>query len=122
MIKAVDLFFVLLALGIFSWGLRKRFRLWQIGREENRFDKMSSRLKFLLIEGIAHARILEDLYPGLIHLFLFLGFLVPFAVMVITQFVFTLPSIPSRLLSLALDLIGLAAILSLLLAMYAKIF
>jgi Fe-S oxidoreductase/nitrate reductase gamma subunit len=120
MIKAVDLFFVLLALGIFSWGLRKRFRLWQIGREENRFDKMSSRLKFLLIEGIAHARILEDLYPGLIHLFLFLGFLVPFAVMVITQFVFTLPSIPSRLLSLALDLIGLAAILSLLLAMYRR--
>ncbi len=120
MIKAFDLFFVFLAIGIFSWGLRQRFRLWRIGREERRSDRMTSRLKSFLIEGIAHTRILEDLYPGLIHLFLFLGFLVPFTVIIITQFAFTLPSLPARLLSLALDLIGLAAILSLLLAMYRR--
>ncbi|NIM89569.1 MAG: 4Fe-4S dicluster domain-containing protein [Candidatus Aminicenantes bacterium] len=120
MIKAIDLFFILLAIGIFSWGLRRRFRLWQIGREENRSNKKSSRLKSFFFEGIIHARILEDLYPGLIHLFLFLGFLAPFTVMVITQFIFTLPSVPARLLSLALDLIGLAAILSLFLAMYRR--
>jgi len=81
---------------------------------------MSLRAKSLLIEGVAHARILKDLYPGLIHLLLFLGFVIPFTVMVITQFIFTLPSVPARLLSLALDLIGLAAILSLLLAIYRR--
>jgi Fe-S oxidoreductase/nitrate reductase gamma subunit len=81
---------------------------------------MFSRVKSLLIEGIAHTRILKDLYPGLIHLLLFLGFLIPFTVMVITQFVFTLSSVPARLLSLGLDLIGLAAISSLLLAMYRR--
>jgi Fe-S oxidoreductase/nitrate reductase gamma subunit len=81
---------------------------------------MSLRVKSLLIEGVAHTRILKDLYPGIIHLLLFLGFVIPFTVMVITQFVFTLPSVPARLLSLALDLIGLAAILSLLLAIYRR--
>lgn len=116
----MDLFFIFLAFGFFTWGLIKRFRLWRIGREEKRADKMSSRVKSFLIEGIAHTRILEDLYPGLIHLLLFFGFLVPFTVIIITQFVFVLPSVPARLLSLTLDLIGLAAILSLLLAMYRR--
>jgi len=120
MIKTIDLFFVLLALGFFSWGVRKRFRLWQIGKQEDRSDRMTSRVKSFLMEGIAHTRIIEDLYPGLLHLLLFLGFLVPFAVIVITQFVFTLPPAPSRILSLALDFIGLAAIISLILVMYRR--
>jgi len=81
---------------------------------------MSSRVKSFLIEGIAHTRIFGDLYPGLIHFLIFLGFLVPFMVIVITQFVFALPPIPARLLSLALDLIGLTAIVSLLLAIYRR--
>jgi len=81
---------------------------------------MSTRIKSFLMEGIVHTRILKDFYPGLIHLLLFLGFLIPFTVIVITQFVFTLPPLLARLLSLALDLIGLAAIASLILAMYRR--
>lgn len=120
MIKAIDLFFILLAFGFFSWGLSRRFRLWQIGKEDHRFDKMSTRIKSFLMEGIVHTRILKELYPGLIHLLLFLGFLIPFTVIVITQFVFTLPPGLARLLSLALDLIGLAAIAAVILAIYRR--
>jgi len=78
------------------------------------------RLKSLLKEGIAHRRILQDRYPGFIHLLVFIGFMVPFIVILITQFVFTLPASISRIISLALDIIALAAIVSILLAIYRR--
>ena len=120
MIKAFDIFFILLALAIFSWGIYKRARVWRIGGKDNRFDKMWWRIKSFLVEGIAHRKILQDLYPGAIHLFIFLGFIIPLVVIMITQFMFTLPILPARLLSLALDIIGLAAIVSLFLALYRR--
>ena len=120
MIKAFDIFFILLALVIFFWGMNKRFRLWRIGRDDNRSDKMWSRVKSLLKEGIAHRRILQDRYPGVIHLLMFIGFMVPLIVILITQFIFTLSVSISRIISLALDIIALAAIVSLLLAIYRR--
>jgi len=100
--------------------MNKRFRLWRIGRDDNRSDRMWVRLKSLLKEGIAHRRILQDRYPGIIHLLVFIGFIVPFIVILVTQFVFTLPASISRIISLALDIIALAAIVSLLLAVYRR--
>jgi len=120
MIKSVDIFLILLALAIFSWGIHKRIRLWHIGRKENRSDKMWPRIKSFLLDGIAHRRVLQDLYPGVIHLLIFLGFIVPFTVIVITQFIFTLPIALARLISLILDIIALAAIVSLILAIYRR--
>ncbi|TET67216.1 MAG: 4Fe-4S dicluster domain-containing protein [Candidatus Aminicenantes bacterium] len=120
MIKSVDIFLILLALAIFSWGIHKRIRLWHIGRKENRSDKMWHRIKSFLVDGIAHRRILQDLYPGVIHLLIFLGFIVPFTVIVTTQFIFTLPIALARLISLILDIIALAAIVSLILAIYRR--
>ena len=120
MIKAIDIFFILLVLAIFSWGIYKRARLWRIGKDDNRSDKMWARIKSLLVEGIAHRRILQDLYPGSLHLLIFLGFMVPLTAVVITQFMFTLPPSLARLLSLVLDIIALLAIVSLLLAIYRR--
>jgi Fe-S oxidoreductase/nitrate reductase gamma subunit len=81
---------------------------------------MWSRIKSFLKEGIGHRRILQDRYPGLIHLLVFIGFMVPFIVILITQFVFTLPVSISKVISLVLDIIALAAISSLLLAVYRR--
>lgn len=120
MIKAIDIFFILLVLTIFSWGIYKRARLWRIGKDDNRSDKMWARIKSLLVEGIAHRRILQDLYPGSLHLLIFLGFMVPLTAVVITQFMFTLPPSLARLLSLVLDIIAFLAIVSLLLAIYRR--
>ena len=120
MIKTFDIFFILLALVIFSWGFYKRTRNWRIGVSDNRSDKIWFRIKSFLVDGIIHRRILQDLYPGSIHLLLFLGFLVPFSVIIVTQFMFTLPPLLARILSLSLDIIALAAVAGLILAMYRR--
>jgi len=120
MIKAFDILLVLLSLAVFTYGLQRRTRLWKIGQQDSRSDNIGKRIKSFLVEGIVHRRILQDVYPGLIHLFLFMGFLVPFVVIVIVQFMFTLPSPLSKLLSFFLDLIALFGLGSLVLAFYRR--
>jgi Fe-S oxidoreductase/nitrate reductase gamma subunit len=120
MIKTFDIFFILVALVVFIFGLNRRFRLWRVGRNIEPSGRIGPRIKSLLWEGIAHRRILQDFYPGLLHLFLFLGFLIPLIVIIITQFTFTLPPWLARSLSLALDLIALAALAGIILIIYRR--
>lgn len=120
MIKSFDVLFILLALAVFSWGTYKRVRLWHAGQKEDRHDRIWLRIKSLLIEGIGHRRLLDDPYPGLLHLLIFLGFVIPFTVIVLAQFIFTLPQFFSRVLSLTLDLIAMAAIVSIILFMIRR--
>ncbi|MDH5742469.1 MAG: respiratory nitrate reductase subunit gamma, partial [Candidatus Aminicenantes bacterium] len=120
MIKAFDIFFILLSLAAFFYGLNRRFRLWKIGKVVKRPENIGIRIKSFLVEGILHRRILQDRYPGLIHLFIFLGFIVPFAVIVIVQFMFAVPASIARLLSLFLDVVALLGIGFLFLAIYRR--
>ena len=120
MIKAFDIFLILLALTIFACGLQKRIRLWKIGRQDNRSQAMGTRIRTFVMDGIFHRKILQDLYPGLIHLFLFFGFVFPFVVIVIVQFAFTLPSPIAKGLSLLLDLIALFGLGALALAFHRR--
>jgi Fe-S oxidoreductase/nitrate reductase gamma subunit len=113
MIKTFDIFLIALAVVIFVWGLLRRVRLWKIGQAENRSDKMGIRIKSFIREGLLHSRILEDILPGTLHLFIFIGFLIPLMVIVIVQFMFTLPLI-------LLDLIALAALIALLITLYRR--
>jgi len=120
MIKTFDIFFILVAFVIFTVGLNRRFRLWRVGKKVEPSGRMGPRIKSFLWEGIAHRRILQDFYPGLLHLFLFLGFLIPLIVVMITQFMFTLPPWIARPLSLLLDLFALAALASVILFIYRR--
>jgi len=120
MIKTFDIFFISLCLGIFIYGLCQHIRLWKIGQEEKRSENLGTRLKIFLVEGILHRRILQDRYPGLIHLFIFLGVIIPFVVIVIVQFMFTVPDSIARLLSLCLDLCALLGITFVILAFYRR--
>ncbi len=120
MIKAFDILLILLSLTIFAYGLKKRTLLWKIGRKEDRSQAMGKRIRDFVVEGIFHRKILQDLYPGLIHLFLFLGFVFPFVVIVIVQFAFTLPYPVAKALSLLLDLIALFGLGALALAFYRR--
>jgi Fe-S oxidoreductase/nitrate reductase gamma subunit len=115
MIKTLDIFFILLTLGILFWGIRRRFQLWSVGRAADRSAQMGTRIKSLLVEGIAHTRILQDRYPGLLHLFIFIGFILPLLVILVTQVRFVLPLLLARLLSLILDVLAALAILSIIL-------
>lgn len=120
MIKTFDIFFILLAFLFLIVGMGKRFRLWRLGKNLAPSGKTGTRIKSLLVEGIFHQRILQDFYPGFLHLFLFLGFLIPLLVIVFTQIPFTLPVFLARLISLLLDLIALAAIASTILLLYRR--
>lgn len=120
MIKTFDIFFILIALIIFLWGVYRRTRLWRIGGKDDRSGNMWIRIKTLLVDGIAHRRILQELYPGSIHLMIFLGFMVPLIIVVLTQFMFTLPSAVAKPISFALDSIALFAVVGLLLVLFHR--
>ncbi|HUU51775.1 MAG TPA: heterodisulfide reductase-related iron-sulfur binding cluster [Candidatus Heimdallarchaeota archaeon] len=120
MIKTIDIFFVLCVLVVFFWGINRHFRLWRTGVKDDRSDRMGYRLKTLLTEGIAHRSILRDPFPGTLHLFIFLGFLIPLLVIFIVQFMFSLPLPLSNIVSLLLDILGFAAFISILLFLYRR--
>ncbi len=65
----------LLAIIIFILGLIKRMRLWRIGKPEIRNDHIFKRIGTVLTYGLLHKRILKEPYPGIMHLFIFWGFL-----------------------------------------------
>lgn len=72
-IIAAILFPIIIALFVF--GFWRRCWLWMAGQKENRFEKWPTRLISTLAVAIANIRILRwnELYPGLMHLFMFGG-------------------------------------------------
>jgi Fe-S oxidoreductase/nitrate reductase gamma subunit len=55
-----------------------RVRLWRHGKTANRSDKMVERIKGVIQYIVGHWRVLKDLYPGIMHAFIFWGFLLLF--------------------------------------------
>ncbi len=72
-IVAAVLFPIIIALFVF--GFWRRCWLWMAGQKENRFEKWPTRLISTLAVAIVNIRILRwsELYPGLMHLFMFGG-------------------------------------------------
>ena len=60
---------------LFIFGFGRRYRLWMLGQTDNRFDRWRTRLIGTLAVAIANVRIvrLKELYPGLMHTFIFAG-------------------------------------------------
>jgi Fe-S oxidoreductase/nitrate reductase gamma subunit len=72
--KLIYLFFVV-ALIFLVHGVYRRYRLWCLGGGEARFDRVPERAKGLFIEILGQHRLLRWTYPGLMHSFIFYGFL-----------------------------------------------
>ncbi|HMK51334.1 MAG TPA: hypothetical protein VK551_02420, partial [Thermodesulfobacteriota bacterium] len=51
----------------------RHYRLWHLGKEENRSDHRATRLKTLLAVTFGHIRFWRELYPGSMHFFTFWG-------------------------------------------------
>jgi Fe-S oxidoreductase/nitrate reductase gamma subunit len=68
----------LVAVGFLVYGTRARLRLWRLGGDEARFDRLPERLSGLLIEIFGQRRQLRDPVPGIAHLLIFYGFLAQF--------------------------------------------
>ena len=120
MFSSFDLLLLLVVAAVFAYGLYRRYSLWKLGKPEARTDRPKDRLISLWAYALGHKRMLVDRYPGIMHLFLFYGFLIPFVVIVITQLNFRLPSFLSLPLSLFFDLVGTAGIVGLILAAYRR--
>ncbi len=62
----------LLALFVLTfWG--KHYRYWRLGKGEDRFDRVATRLKTTLTVTFANFRIGEEFYPGTMHLLMLWG-------------------------------------------------
>src|SRR3990172_3584440 len=127
-ISAIWVMYVLLipTLLIFAYGIYRRFRLWQLGKPEQRCDLVLQRIKGLLVYAFGHARILTHRYAGLFHILIFSGFAVLFTGTVV---VMIHEDLGLRIMqgnfylyfqSLALDVFGLLAILGILMAVYRR--
>jgi len=68
----VVLFIGLLAVSALSFWWR-HYRLWYLGKEENRSDRGALRLKSLLAVTFGHLRFWKELYPGAMHFLIFWG-------------------------------------------------
>lgn len=115
----------LISFVIFAYGFIQRYRLWRVGQPVQRVDQMGKRLISVITYGFGHKRILREGYPGVMHAGIFWGFVV-FVVgtaIVAAQADFKLPLLYGNfylVLSLLLDLAGLAAIAGILMAMYRR--
>lgn len=109
----------------FVYGIWRHCRNWGIGKPEVRWDKPWDRIKSLFSNTVLHLSILKEAYPGIMHLAIFYGFLVLAGgtAVVLLQADLGLHVFygPFYLwLSLALDVLGLAAIAGLLLALFRR--
>ncbi len=67
------LIFLVAVLALFAFGLYRHYRLLRMGGNENRFDNLWPRLKTTFNVAIAHMRIINEPYPGIMHLLIFWG-------------------------------------------------
>jgi Fe-S oxidoreductase/nitrate reductase gamma subunit len=76
-IKSIAVLVVLLAaLSYFAIRARQLYRLLRLGPSENRFDNLPERIRGVLSYVGLHTRMFRNLYSGLLHLFIFYGFVV----------------------------------------------
>lgn len=120
MAGSFDLLLIFVTAVIFIYGFYRRYKLWKIGKPEKRTDQPKERLKLIWAYVFGQKRILREIYPGLMHLFIFYAFIIPFMVIVITQVNFTLPIALASPLSFFFDLIGCLGLLGTLMALYRR--
>jgi Fe-S oxidoreductase/nitrate reductase gamma subunit len=109
------------------YGIYQRYLLWCLGKEGEKLDRIGERIKSVIYFAIGHRRILNtsELYPGLMHLLIFVGFIVPLSMTVLAMLESSL-SLPPFLQSiypyvaLILDISGLLALIGILLALVRR--
>lgn len=117
--------FVAAGAAAFIYGVYRHWRNWTLGRPDERWDRPWDRIKGLLSNTVLHLSVLKEAYPGIMHLCIFYGFvvLVLGTAVVLLQADLGLQVFhgPFYLwLSLALDILGLAAIVGLVLAAFRR--
>jgi len=106
-IIGVGIFFIVI-IALFAFGVGRRYRLWRLGQAEDRSEHWPTRLMTTLAVGIANIRIVRvsELYPGLMHTFIFGGTALLFLGKIIRLFSFGGVNIPPQSIYLYASLIA----------------
>lgn len=117
----------LAALTFFISNILKKISYVKLGRPENRFNLPWKRIKRVITVGFAQAKILRDPVPGLMHAFIFWGFvtLLTAVIEAVAQgfypdFSLTVLGKFSKILFISQDTFGLLVILSVIFALYRR--
>ena len=113
---------------VLAYGVYRRFRLWRLGRPDNRLsDIWKSLWEFVktgVVDGLIHLKFLKDPYPGLIHFLIFWGaiiFLLGAFIDFITHYAIGgLSGAPYLGLSFAVDVFGILALVGVGIATYRR--
>jgi len=107
-----------------AYGPYRRYRLWRLGKPEDRFDRWPERLKAFLLYGIGQGRLPNDLYASVMHLLIFWGWVALFIGTVMLALHDDIKEFLTGAVylgySLTLDLFGLAALVGLGMALYRR--
>lgn len=120
MLSSLDPLLIVLALIVCTAGLVKRFRLWNMGKKADAQNRTAARIKDVFVYAIGHKRILRELYPGIMHLFIFVACAVPLVVIVAVNIGFHVPEGIANGVSVLLDVIGALGIIGIALAAYRR--
>jgi len=77
-LPGIIVFIIILAgaIGLFAMAIRQRYLILRLGQPENRFDQIGERVKSLFVYVLGQKKVLDEAYPGLLHVLIFWGFLV----------------------------------------------
>ncbi len=77
-ISGVVWFWALTVIGVGAvvFSLSRRFSVLELGRAENRFNRLGERFKHVLIYAFGQKKMFDDPFAGIYHLLIFYGFLV----------------------------------------------
>jgi Fe-S oxidoreductase/nitrate reductase gamma subunit len=120
MISLLDIILIIATLVICCYGIYKHVRLWGVGKQEVRGGPLVMRIWSAIRYAFVQKHFFKESYPGIMHLFIVVGFCIPLAVIAITQYRFSLPVTFGNVFSCALDIIGLCALVGCLLALVRR--
>ena len=129
-IQYSNVVYILAAIGLsfLVFSIYRRYKLWRLGRPEDRFGDMGRRIgvfiRTVVVDVLAHRRFLRDLYPGVMHFMIFWGFvilLLAAALDAVTHYAnLHLVGAPYLWFSLITDIGGLLALIGVIMAAYRR--
>ncbi len=121
MLNSLDVLIIGLSLALLLYGSSRKIARWRVGEPEVRSGDSGKRFAAMFASVVGHDRILEEAWPGYMHIFLFFGFLTPFVFVVFAQLhIVTLTPAAAGGVSLVLDLIGGLALVGLMIALVRR--
>ena len=102
LITSFDTLLIATAFIIMIMGLSRRWSLWKKKKDKNISGNFRSVAGYL----VKHTEILKQPFVGAAHMAVFWGFFIPFTVIVLAQFGFSIPNAPALVLSLLQEVAG----------------